>query len=183
MKNAHNFKIGDKVIASEDITGCGYITQNKVYEVVGVSFDDICIISDRNAIDVYVYYHFTLAPFKSNIDSDIDLAKSFIGKRVNSRLTKQSFIANNFYVIVTTPEDAASQVVKECYAKNGYCVYITNGYMNYIVNALDLCGSITVTLNDNHTAEVFSDKVVVGCQTFTAEKIEELYHALWKMKS
>lgn len=36
------------------------------------------------------------------------------------------------------------------------------------------CKSL-VKLNDNHTAEVYIDKVVVGCQTFTHAAVKQLY--------
>ena len=34
--------------------------------------------------------------------------------------------------------------------------------------------SIPVRLNDEYTAEVYKDKVVVGCQTFTIEQIKKI---------
>jgi hypothetical protein len=37
--------------------------------------------------------------------------------------------------------------------------------------------SVKVKLNDNHTAEVFKDKIVVDCQTFPISVLDELYNA------
>lgn len=38
-------------------------------------------------------------------------------------------------------------------------------------------GVKTVTLNGQYSAKVYSDKVVVGCQTFEAEAIDKLFEA------
>lgn len=41
---------------------------------------------------------------------------------------------------------------------------------------------IKIKLNNSYKAIVYSDNIKVGCQTFTFDKIEELYKAVQKMK-
>jgi len=56
---------------------------------------------------------------------------------------------------------------------------------NKVIKILDkpIQFSIKIELNSEYEAEVTKDKVVVGCQEFTFEKVKELYEAVQKQQS
>jgi hypothetical protein len=181
----HKFKVGDKVIASGDISGCAYITKNKEYEVVGLDFMNGCnsncairIVSDRGKIDSYMEYRFTLFEKELTLEEQVKLAKSYIGKNVESTDGKYSGLADTVEVVVDrtflTGKNSSAWVV-EYFDKHGFVVIVkSNNYWTIPVTRLKLVEFTEFKLNDEYTAKIYDDKVIVGCQTFKIETIKEL---------
>lgn len=129
------------------------------------------------------YYQSYFEPEDSlfQLKEDIELAKKAIGNVVNHEC--YYYPIKGYDIILD--EESAKKASLSCLAffrKNGYCVALTTSRDGHVpAGACTLINpSINFQLNEKYSAKIFRDKVEVGCQTFPASVIEELYN---KMKS
>lgn len=109
-------------------------------------------------------------------DEKIALAESYVGKKViyqgeTIRITDWKFVKKN---------ESSSVIVNENADKNGFCIAVQTRGRSFPVEDVTLASEIitTVELSSSYTAEVYSDKVVVGCQTISKDKVEQIWNAM-----
>lgn len=131
---------------------------------------------------VHEYYadYFELIGSTLSIEEQIILAKSYIGKTVASGCIKYAISKVN---VVLTESEAinlgiASYYVLDDISKNGFSVVVSDvSHANPVLSVELSIEFEKVKLNDSYTAEVFKDKLVVGCQTFPISILDELVKA------
>lgn len=167
-------KIGDKVRC---IKWDANLEIGKVYTIYNSS-----IICNKNIITLVENgcgYYADYFEVVMSIENKIALAKSFIGKSVIGGMTKRLYIPNRID-IVTSLDDAkrlkvSSDVVKNQFKMDDIVVVLSDDYLSFPVEMVKLAPeSKTVKLNENYEANVYQDKIVVGCQTFPISILEEL---------
>lgn len=179
------FKVGDKVkyIQHEKKT----LTNGKTYEVTRYDFDNVTdvpskydmvtVINDHGHPELYFRSRFELVKDSHNLESLVALAKTFLGKTCKYDtlvpLTPDKILV---YVDGSLVQESSYSVIQD-FNTYGYTVALKDSkkLSTVPVRGTVLSLSHTVKLTDEYDAEVFPDKVVVGCQTITKEKIDELH--------
>jgi len=116
------------------------------------------------------------------IFEQIRLAKAMIGKEVKNK--KGLKFTPECISIVYSESNCISPPMRQEVDDNGFCVYVTGQGLYCPVMEVKIAPEIkTVKLNENHTAEVHEDKIVVGCQTFDIENIRNLVRAYDELNS
>jgi hypothetical protein len=106
-------------------------------------------------------------------------ARKLVGKRVrniNSKLGSY-LIESVELAIDKVPDNNHSQAIRDFFSKNGYCVILNTDKNTFAFPFEEyevVKSKLELKLNSEYTAVVSEDGVVVGCQTFTHEKILEL---------
>jgi len=116
------------------------------------------------------------------LEAKIEKAKSFVGKNVVG-LTSVAFTVKSVEVIISEEQlwDRSLPCSLE-FNKHGIAIIVIGDGYSLPFDQVKLSDSFTLNLNSNHTATIFKDKVVVGCQTFSREKIEQLYNIMQSIK-
>lgn len=113
---------------------------------------------------------------KSPIERDLIKAMQMLGKsvRYNTSVGKVKE-----FKLFLEQSDLTPWTADTAIAKNGYSICVYFGAYCADINTLEIVpDTVKVKLNDKYDAEVHKDKIIVGCQTFEASKIEELAAAL-----
>lgn len=121
----------------------------------------------------------------SNLKADVDRAYALLGKTVKHGEYGLSMKAVGFSVITTLIEaQASSLLVLEDFKTDGYSVAMngTHGVLKSLksiipVRFLKQEAMRTVPLNENFSAEVFINKIVVGGEEFPVTIIQALRNA------
>jgi hypothetical protein len=120
------------------------------------------------------------------IRKEMEEAKELVGKFViyNNGSLKLEVTKVNFYIDKASDTNEASQSVREEAQRKGYCVYIIskNGLLYPYKDVKVVEEFINVGLNEQYSARVYKDKVIVGCQTFTIDKVKDILDANKKLK-
>jgi hypothetical protein len=177
-----NIKKGDKVIA---ITSRFDLTEGKTYDVIEVPYlykvgsreMRIVIMDDKERYEYSSNWFEKVSNVTKSIDELISIAKSYIGKTVES--DGERFKVSDIDVYVSkTRATSSSTLVFDYFQKNGFCVAVVGEYFTIPVDQVVLAkDSIEVPLNDTYNANVYKDKIVVGCQTFPISILDELVAA------
>ena len=80
-------------------------------------------------------------------------------------------------------DDKEITLFGECIEKEGYLITNKAEFDEFMQGTSDLLKTKTIQLNDEYSAVISRKNVIVGCQHFSHEKIEELYNAIKKFKS
>ena len=176
MKN--KFKVGDKVRAIESV---GPLITGHEYTVTDISKSGNCIYSD-GFDGGWFQDRFELGEQPKLLDisvlnEKIQKAESMIGKKVRYKDTSAVGVASEYKVITDNksfPKGYQSVSVLDEMKNTGYCVAVKYSGLASPVDDLAEDISKKFVLNKSYTAEIFLDKVVVGCQTIDSKVILEM---------
>lgn len=123
----------------------------------------------------------------SGLEAELELARSFVGKKVTRKDGNSSFVVNSAHVVIAESSrdvNASSLVVDEV-AKHGYCVYVMGKNNHNLEIQIPLYNvdlykdmEVEIQLNDDYKAIVTKKEIKVGCQTFDPSVVEQLAAAL-----
>ena len=169
-------KIGDKVKCIKQDSGIRVGT-NYVITKVG-SYDNKLTVWVEGSVCEYYVDQFELINTPLSMEEQIKLAKSYIGKTIMNA----GWVVEKVNVVLFKDEASrlkiASGWVCDDIDENGFSVVVSNdGYAYPVMMAVIGPDSLTVKLNDNYSAKVFKDKLVVGCQTFPSSILYDLVEA------
>lgn len=162
------------------------LTFDKVYEVYeccpkGNSGDDIIKLYDDNN-DLLWYYTKNFESLDLGMQHWVDVGRTLIGKEcvVGIGVNAKFFNPYSLHVIVDSNivQNYQSSVIND-YNKNGYSVAVYDYIkgLSYPVKHVSLAPEKAIDMRlGSYDADVFKDRVVVGCQTIPFEKIEELFN-------
>ena len=115
----------------------------------------------------------------SSLQDDIEKGKSMLGKKVQAGSI--TGVVEEVYAVLTEPKSCSYSVEQE-FKKLGYAVVLKWGVYTYGLSQVELLpDSITLRLTKDYEAKVYTDKVVVGCQTITREALDEVVKAMEKL--
>lgn len=97
----------------------------------------------------------------------------YLGKSLEECL---EYYQDDFYPYLKI--DLENKFFSGLYKPDGYTTYTYEDALVEIINLINSPKSITIENVGDFTAEVFKDKVKVGCQTISPEKVEEIYNAI-----
>lgn len=170
-------KIGDKIRCIRPDVG---LTVGEDYKVAAWvnGFDRTCIKVDGKDAPYYADYFEVIT---TSLEDKIKLAKSYIGKRVIS------YVGTTYTPtkvdIISSVDDAsrlkiASSDVLDQFKNSEIVVVVSDERLSYSIEGLKLAPIYkTVKLNDKYEAVVYVDKIVVGCQTFPINILDNLEDA------
>lgn len=134
-------------------------------------------------------------PYGITIDEQIALAKSFIGKTVQSNPKGETRgVAVSYSVIYDLEKYYANHeleshdAVQKVFDRDGFVVLLEwydpdNTFCgNSVLNVIECPKEEIVKLNDNYQAVVSKDTIKVGCQTFPVSILDELKEAHKKLQ-
>ncbi len=179
------FKTDDKVVCINN-SGMDNLTMDKTY-VVKRTHDDEVYLTDDSGKTVYYYsYRFKLSTGEMDLAASIALAQSFIGKPFNcGKYSVNKVIADR--VVVYLPGHNFS-VYGSCRAQRelkergfSVCLNSKNGAEYPISSVEAIPESTTIKLTDAYNATIYADRVEVGCQTITKDKLVELMKEMEKL--
>lgn len=108
------------------------------------------------------------------MQSQIELAKSCLGKTVLYE-NSVKFKVETIEVVFNTTERTLSGDEQEVLKKQGFVVSLLGQTRAVSVTSVTLePDCYELKLNEEYTAKVYKDKVVVGCQTFSRKLVQEL---------
>jgi hypothetical protein len=172
------FNEGDKV---KYISGAvkSHMTHGKIYEIVATSPSKglVTVVRDDGRTEDFYDHRFEEVEITDMVEL-IERAKTFIGKKcVSSDVT---FTPNQVIVVVDEySSDNYSKEVQRVYKANGFAVALRDNVraLTFPVNEtrIFIHKAKTLKLTDDYDADIYPNRVVVGCQTISIEKIEELY--------
>jgi hypothetical protein len=121
-----------------------------------------------------------------NIRKELEEARKLVGKTIihNDGFVKYDVGEVGLHIYKEPTEGISLSVQGEAKTR-GYCVYIIskNGKYSNPYKAVEVVQDfVDIVLNDQYSAKVYKDKVVVGCQTFTMDKVKEILDAGNKLK-
>ncbi len=170
-------KVGDKV---KCIMGSHELTEGDIYTVVKLNSDT----GDFKDKDGYVrsgwnQSRFMVVDSKPSIDVLLSEAEKFVGKAcsfINSAGVTTRFTPSSVSVFVSHRDaHASSSRVATYFDANGLCVALRGGTtvlpMQEVTIAKDYT---TIKLTSDYNADIFKDKVIVGCQTISRALVEEI---------
>lgn len=152
------------------------LTNGKIYTILDYDTDQYEIEqNDKGDRSWYNVERFTLVE-NLTTDEKIALAESYVGKKV---IYKNETIRITDWQLVKKGENS-SFIVNENADKNGFCIAVRAGGRIFPVEDVTLASEIitNVELSSSYTAKVYADKVVVGCQTISKEKVEQIWNAM-----
>lgn len=176
-------KVGDKVkcIDNGDFFS---LTVGNIYTVIRASEIDgepsIYVIKDNGSEAEYYQRRFELVSESSSLMEDIEKAKALIGKKVrDKKLCSMTGTVEDVYVLLSLSSGTSySLSVRDEFKKFGYAVVVKWGDYHYGLSQVEEFPTIIeVPLTSDYTAKVYSDKVVVGCQTITKETFDKVAEA------
>jgi hypothetical protein len=173
------FKVGD-LVTCVNVGNNSYITQHKKYTINRVCGDDgtIRITDDQGDEGHYSVTRFQLVD--ADLVSLITLAYTFVGKKFTlSSSPRVKRDCDRVKVYLHRDEFNGGTVgsvnAHAMFDTLGFAVMIgTSGYECDVRHAIEAPNSKKIDLTNDYDAEVFADKVVVGCQTITKDKVVEL---------
>jgi hypothetical protein len=182
MKTMENLVKGDKlrVIDANSSLDFGEIVTFNRYADDGR--DKSCVhIDEVNEYGYYFGWRFEVVePLQPHtIDSDLALARSYIGKKVQTD-SMVSFTVEHVKIVVAEQENlkAASLTVQSEVKNSGYCVAVCGSHRSIPVRNVEIApNDVKIKLNDDYTATVSKDSIVVGCQTFSPDILQKLLDA------
>ena len=167
------YKKGDKVIAVKNCEP--WLTKGKEYIIAGENINDFDCIRIEESDDgqknlSFFKVRFSLVPSEMPLGEQVELAQTYIGKNTTEGKCKS--------VQVCLTEKDVNERSFSCqnyFKEHGFCVAIMGGYWSVPLPTVSLAPeSKTIKLTDDYNAEVFADKVKVGCQTIPLSKLEEI---------
>lgn len=175
-----SYKKGDKVIFIE--TGYTSMTHGKEYEIT--SIDDpndgpltlLNVVTDNGNVIGFYAKRFKPSTVVPTIDELVKKAKSLVGKSCIDSTDGDKFNPTTIKIAVDETQAGKLSIrSQDSFRKNGFVVALVQGGLSLPVEELILApDSKTIELTKDYDAEVFKDKVVVGCQTIPIAKLEEL---------
>lgn len=113
-------------------------------------------------------------------EEKIALAESMVGKEVMHVKGAPRFVVNEWRFNKTT--ENVSAAVKQNVIANKFCISV-DGSFHYPVEDVKLVPEyVEIKLNDTPTAQIFKDRMEIGGQTFTKEKLKEIFAAMETFK-
>lgn len=177
-------KVGDKIKCMNNSIGItdGF-TVGKTYQVKsyggfrqGKHKKSIYVDNDAGITCECWEENFELVPTLTTIDESVTYAKTLMGKKCRDD-KGNIYIPDNITVYIL--KDAAQRssiLVNEYFDKHGFCVGVSMDCKTLPADTLTLVPEYeTIELTEVYNAQIFKDKVIVGCQTITKEKIDELH--------
>ncbi len=106
----------------------------------------------------------------------IDKAKELRNKTCIDTKDGSKFFPDKIKIYVLEEEvKVSSGRARASFERNGFVVCLNGGGITLPVEELELSPvTITVKLTEDYDAQVYKDKVVVGCQTIPLDKLKEL---------
>jgi hypothetical protein len=157
-------KIGDKIKCVNQ--GYQSLKNGNIYEVL--SFDDemVSVININGNKELFYRSRFVEVDTNS-IEWQIENAKSLVGKLVE-------YDGNVFSVTHWgVGNENTGDTVVNCNLVDGYCVYVENRFYTAPVDKLTVIEN-QITLNENYSAMIEGNNVIVGCQTIPIDKVKEI---------
>lgn len=177
-----NFKVGDQVICV-DIGGNFYITKGKEYRVNGIDDADGSIrVTDDDGDEAY----YSSKLFTLNSEDFLTLfnrAQSLVGRTFkynSSPAVNRKCDRVRVYLHKDEFKDGRGSVnSRAMFDKLGFAIVVGNETSEFDIREVQ-GGPLfkEIPISNEYTAEVYGDKVVVGCQTVSKEKLEELLQAM-----
>lgn len=141
---------------------------------------------DRNSCVVYVSSMEHVDAKDLDLADHIKKAQAFLNKKVyvvnKDGRKHENFDIPTFITVAYKFQDVSnnSQLTNEYLQDHDFCVVLNAGTsINFPYTSVVLApSSKTVKLNGKYEAEVYQDKIVVGCQTFPITILKELDDAL-----
>jgi hypothetical protein len=161
------FKVGDKVkcVDTGDIKLLNFGEIYTVHEV-GNPF----IYFSAGGAGFYPK-RFELVIDENDLGAQCEKAYTLIGKNVKRGNTTYKIT----HVFIIKKGQSSSALVNEWLETHDFCVAVGNGTQKLPVMLVDeMPPSIRVENVGDYDAEVYVDKIVVGCQTIPWDKVEEI---------
>lgn len=108
------------------------------------------------------------------LEEKIALAESMVGKEVLHIKGSPRFVVKEWKFNKTT--ENVSWAVKQNVIANKFCISVDGDTLHYPIEEVKLV--VEIKLNDTHTAQIFKDRMEVGGQIFTKEKLKEIFAAM-----
>lgn len=176
-----NFKEGDKV-KCVDASSHSYLKFGEIYTITKYSLvcDNEVFVKNEKGLESGSYYQCRFAHIKpkQTIEEQLKYAKSLVGRTVKYNISKPSksnasITVESYNIIIS---GVSSGCVDSVVERDGYCVYISSGVFSIPIECVTkiMPDYKELKLNDQYTANVYKDKVEVGCQTFTINQVKEI---------
>jgi hypothetical protein len=173
------YKVGDKVKVKPKYKDQEYrndlVQLNKWYTVSRLDESDgTFYFRDDEGDELWAEDHWFIL-HGCSAHNDIDYAKSLVGKLVDVKVNgRNKQVIIDSFAVYSKHSEPLEEKGKKLIERDGYCVIVEdkNGYGFVLDDVKEI--SNKVVLNDEYTAVVDKDNVVVGCQTISIEKIKEI---------
>ena len=187
------FEVGDKIICVDATHQGECLTKGNIYTVSSFrSYDDnrVAVINDNNREQFFYVTRFEreVKSLPTDIQGQIDLAKSYIGKEVTWKTGSYGgrFKVTNINVYADPNIELPSLSSDRAFKRDGFSVVVNDkkSFMSVLdVTPVKIKEFESVKLNSEYTDTVYKDKVIVGCQTIPMSAIDEIVDAVVKLKN
>lgn len=174
----HNFKIGDKVIPISKST-CGSLAQSVVYKKMMKDNQGFLFVTEINTMGANI----TCDTFESGtgdyfLPQDLVLVpqlKRGMKVYVSDESMQDALDRKNIKTFIGTTNDGFLCTLDDLDLEEGED-YFEVGLWIYVIAIPEPVKpvSITIPLTAHYSVEIFKDKIIVGCQTISSEKITEV---------
>jgi len=153
----------------------GLLTVGKEYNIVNETGEYITVINDGNNPCRYdkTAGNFEYVTPLLTLEEHIQKAKEFIGKTVIS--AGGQYKIDGVKVFIKGTEYSDCSLLCDMFAmKHGGCVALQSGKYNFPYNQNIVSSYVRIDMDAFTCADVYSDKVFIGGNTYTHAKIKEL---------